>query len=324
MRQVRSARPRSGAAETRRDAARAPARRSGRTSAASGRGDLRSGGFWGGVRARLFAPLAALFSLKHPLFLTGFALAVLVLVLAILATGVIGRTVRAVNETVAAAVVHSGFGIAAVTISGTRHVSNADVRAALGFAPGEPTFMADLYEARERVLRLPWVADVSVRRRYPGAIDVTVTEKVPFARWQTYGGTFIVDAAGGVITTKGADAFARLPLLWGASAPKVAGEMVAAVQAHPLIARHVLAYHYQSERRWNLVLSNGMVVKLPEFGWQKELDELDRMIAERHVLDRNLSSIDLRAPNYYYFDDVKEDNPSEKPADKPAEEGRAI
>lgn len=290
-----------------------------------------------GLVGRLLAPVVDLFSLRHPKFLIGFSLTILVLIVAVLVSGVVGRTIRAVNEAVAAAVVRSGFGITDVAIAGTGHTSNAEVRAALGIGTGEPVFMADLYDARERLLHLPWVADASVRRLYPGRIEVAITERVPYARWQTTSGTYVVDRSGHVITGQGAEKFRRLPLLWGASAPATAADFVETVRRHPAIATHVLAYHLQSERRWNLVLTGFVVVKLPEYGWAKELDELERLIVSNDILNRNLNEIDLRSPTFYYFGNVPVQRQGEgvpgasvaAPAEgavtaKPAEEGRAI
>ena len=44
-----------------------------------------------------------------------------------------------------------------------------------------------------------------------------------------------------------------------------------------------------------------MVVKLPEAGWQKELDTLESLIVDKSILERNLVEIDLRSPAYYFF-----------------------
>lgn len=328
MRQVRVARQ----IEPRRQPERAPARRAGRVapSAAGRRSDAP------GLLGRLFAPVAELFSLRHPMFLMGVVLSVFALVIVILISGVIGRTIRAVDDAVAASLVRSGFGISSIDITGTGHTTNADVRAALGFGVGVPVFYADLYSAREKLLQLPWVADASVRRVYPGKIDVAVVEKVPYARWQTYGGTFVVDRLGRIITNHGTEQFSRLPLLWGAAAPQVAADFIEAVRRHPAIASKVLAYHYQSERRWNLVLNGFVTVKLPEYGWQKELDELERLIVSNDILSRSLNEIDLRSPTFYYFGNVPVQRQTEVPGapvatppdvaapPKATEEGRAI
>ena len=56
-----------------------------------------------------------------------------------------------------------------------------------------------------------------------------------------------------------------------------------------------------SERRWNLILDDGVVVKLPETDWQKELDALEHLIIDKGILERDVIEIDLRSPAQYFF-----------------------
>ena len=55
------------------------------------------------------------------------------------------------------------------------------------------------------------------------------------------------------------------------------------------------------ERRWNLVLDNGVVVQLPEKGWKKELNTLESLIVDKGILERDVTQIDLRSPTTYFF-----------------------
>jgi cell division protein FtsQ len=73
----------------------------------------------------------------------------------------------------------------------------------------------------------------------------------------------------------------------------------------------VKAYQYQSGRRWNLLLDDGVVVKLPEFGWQKQLDVLDHLIVDKGVLEDDIREIDLRSATHYFF--VRKTGEDKKP-----------
>jgi cell division protein FtsQ len=48
-------------------------------------------------------------------------------------------------------------------------------------------------------------------------------------------------------------------------------------------------------------LSDDVVVKLPEEGWQKQLDLLEHLIVDKAILERDISEIDLREPDNYIF-----------------------
>ena len=66
---------------------------------------------------------------------------------------------------------------------------------------------------------------------------------------------------------------------------------------------HISTFHYssQSQRRWNLILDDGVVVQLPEEDWRKQLDVLERLIIDKGVLERDIVQIDLRSPTHYFF-----------------------
>lgn len=105
-----------------------------------------------------------------------------------------------------------------VTVSGNRHLTGAEVRrlAGLGGVPGGGEFGWLYYGGwRARgLLDSPWVAAAQVTRRFPDRVEITVTERVPVARWQDVTGTLESLAADGTVLPGVAQAGA-LPLVHG-------------------------------------------------------------------------------------------------------------
>jgi cell division protein FtsQ len=252
-----------------------------------------------------FAPLARIFT--RPMLALTAGLVILAALAAILAGGYVGRSVRGVHNAVSTTVADAGFGISEIHITGNGRVPAATILAALGMQPGQSIFAADLGSARLRLMALDWIASAEVVRRYPDAIFVTIVEKRPFALWQSppdAGGqtnVAVVERSGGVITTRDVDKFSRLPKLVGAGAPQAAADLVDGVMAHRAIAARIAAYERVSERRWNLILSDGVVVKLPETDWAPQLDVLEHLIVDAGILERDVTEIDLRSPTQYFF-----------------------
>jgi len=200
--------------------------------------------------------------------------------------------------------------IAAVTvrnihISGGQRTPAATIAAALDIRKDQSIFAADLTAARARLLALDWIATAEVVRRYPDSIRVAIVEKRPFALWQVPADAnrsiAVVERNGAVITTSGVEQFARLPKLVGAGAPKAAAELIDAVQSHRAVSARISYYELVSQRRWNLILGDGVVVKLPEQNWNREIDALERLIIDKGVLERDVTEIDLRSPTHYFF-----------------------
>jgi len=247
----------------------------------------------------LLIPLGGLF--RRPILLMSLGLILLAAIAALFASGAVGRTIRGVNNVIDTVMADAGFGISEIHLAGNSRVPPETILAALGMRPGESIFAARLAEARARILALDWIATADVVRRYPDSIFVTVVEKRPFALWQAPQGLAVVERAGGVITTQGVEKFARLPKLVGAGAPEAAADLVEAVMTHRAVSARVALYEYVSQRRWNLHLNDGVVVKLPETGWKKELDSLEHLIVDSGILERDVTEIDLRSPTQYFF-----------------------
>jgi cell division protein FtsQ len=252
---------------------------------------------------RLLRPLLGSFFglFRRPILLMSLGLILFAAIAALFASGAIGRSIRGVNTVIDTVVADAGFGISEIHLAGNGRVPPETILAALGMRPGESIFAARLADARARILALDWIAAADVVRRYPDSIFVTVVEKRPFALWQAPQGLAVVERAGGVITTQGVEKFARLPKLVGAGAPEAAADLVEAVMAHRAVSARVALYEYVSQRRWNLHLNDGVVVKLPETGWKKELDALEHLIVDSGILERDVTEIDLRSPTQYFF-----------------------
>lgn len=261
------------------------------------------------VRDGLFTKLAGRITelFRRPILLMTLGLLIFAVIAALFASGMVGRVIHGVDHAVDTVVADAGFGISEIHLSGNSRVPPETILAALGMKPGESIFAAKLAQARARIMALDWIASADVVRRYPDSIFVNVVEKRPFALWQSpalgngKGGVAVVERSGGVITTQGVEKFARLPKLVGAGAPDVAADLVDAVMTHRATAARVAAYEYVSERRWNLILNDGVVVKLPEAGWRKELDALEHLIVDSGILERDVTEIDLRSPTHYFF-----------------------
>jgi cell division protein FtsQ len=91
-----------------------------------------------------------------------------------------------------------------VTVSGTRRLSEGDVRALVQDLRGANILQVDFAPFRSRVLDSPWVADVSFGRVLPAAVDVQVVERRPLAIARLGQQLYLVDAAGVIIDEYGA------------------------------------------------------------------------------------------------------------------------
>lgn len=267
-----------------------------RTRSSVGRRRRRPSGF-----RRAWISLRACFTPRHPVMWLTACLVLIAVLGALISRGTIARTGDATRKMINAVMADAGFGISSIQITGNHRTNPADVLAALGFAPGQSIFAADIQAARQRLLSLEWVADAQVRRQYPDFIAVTIVEKLPFALWETSNGSYVVERSGRTIGLFDPHSFPRLPVILGDGAPRSAAEIIDRVGAHRATSARIAGYARISDRRWNLILNGDVVVELPEEGWARQLDVLEHLIVDKGILERDVSEIDLRLSDNYFF-----------------------
>lgn len=188
-----------------------------------------------------------------------------------------------------------------IRIEGRDKTPENFLRAALGVSKGDKLLGFSLDAARARVEKLTWVQHATVERHLPGTIVVKLEERRPFAVWQNGGKFQLIDRGGDVVVQqdpgKDADAFKSLPLVVGAGAPEAAAMLLDDLATLPALRSRVVAAVRVGERRWNLHLSNGADVLLPEGAEGPAMTRLMELQTSQALLDRPLQVVDMRLPD---------------------------
>jgi cell division protein FtsQ len=188
----------------------------------------------------------------------------------------------------------AGFRIAAVSLTGQKEVSRAEVLAIAGVTGHVSLLFLDADAARARLMANPWVADAAVLKLYPDRLRISVTERQAFALWQKDGNVSVIAADGTVLEPFIEDRYRDLPLLVGNGAERAGHDFIAILERFPEIRTMLKASIFVAERRWNLRLNNGLDVRLPEAGVEQALERLVALDRDNKLLSRDIVSVDLR------------------------------
>ncbi|GAA0254296.1 cell division protein FtsQ/DivIB [Rhodanobacter caeni] len=93
-----------------------------------------------------------------------------------------------------------------------KHVTPAEVRAAVLPGIGRGFFALDLDSVQKAVAALPWVESVEARKRWPDTLALRIYERQPFARWND---KRLISRQGLVFDAPGAGDMVALPHLQG-------------------------------------------------------------------------------------------------------------
>lgn len=195
-----------------------------------------------------------------------------------------------------------GFRITDIKVNGATTTDSAALLQAIGVQDGEPTFGFSLSGVQQRLQALGPVQSATVERLLPGILEINVTERDAYAIWQTIKSGHVafelIDKNGNVIADQDAATAKRrepsLLLLSGAGAPEQASVLMPELKSQPQVLSHVVAAERIDGLRWNLILKNQTVVKLPTENETAALAQLASLQNSMQLLDRPVESIDLR------------------------------
>lgn len=180
-------------------------------------------------------------------------------------------------------------------------------------------FTVNLNNIREKLIKQPWIKNVSLRRQWPASLDVIITEQTPVAYWNHDG--YISDA-GEVFKPEKIDNKLNLPKLNGPEGHhiNVWKFMNVLYQEMALLEFEVVRLDLDDRRSWQMVVSeykntegknsdgamNYIDVKLGRFETEKRLKRFVRILpslavghgsANNALTNKNIKVIDMRYPN---------------------------
>lgn len=213
----------------------------------------------------------------------------------VLAAGLLGGALLTAAGLGAHQVLHDdGFRIYEVEIHGARRASLPQLRHLADVPVGAHLAAADLDAVRRGVERHPWVAQATVSRAYPSAIEIHVVEHEP-VMLLALDRLWYVDARGRPIKQAHSDDL-DFPVLTGLSAdladrrPELAAAVVQgalrawrACDGQPVAPDGVSEIHHDPQTGYTLVLRSGTRLLLGDDDPTGAFDRLARLVA--HGLD---------------------------------------
>lgn len=186
---------------------------------------------------------------------------------------------------------------AVAIVNPLRKVSQIELESIVNSAMNGGFLSLDIDALRLALEAHPWVADVTVRRYWPGRIEITVVEEVAIARWGQHA---FVNQRGQLLELGDDDELASLPHLSGPE-----GSVEEVMREYRDISELLLAeglkvseFAMDKHKRWRMKLDNGFSVWL---GRQDVLAKVRRFLQiwshDLKARSDEISVIDARYEN---------------------------
>jgi cell division protein FtsQ len=203
--------------------------------------------------------------------------------------------------------------IRAITIEGPfQRVSALQIEEAVSDELSEGFLNANLSVIQERIVALPWIDQANVVRRWPGTLEISVTEQVPAACWGESG---LLNTRGELFVTDARHVPAELPRLSGPEgrSSEVAKKYLSVRERWIPIGLDLRRVHMDARGAWEMTLQNGVEVRLGrrevEDRTELFLDVVANIVSSREA---DIEFVDMRYGNGFTIGWKKDASPDEQ------------
>lgn len=212
-------------------------------------------------------------------------------------SGEISNWLENAEVKVESSLVDAGLIIEEIHIIGQIETTSDDIDKAIDTVHGSPLLAVDIKAIKERVERLSWVKAATISRKLPQSLIVNITEHNPAALWQIDQKLWILSDQGVKITDQQLTAFSQLPMISGSGADNELEGLLFSVSENMDIFNRVETASWIGNRRWDLILKNGIKIMLPETDMRQAWTSLVTLEKQEKLLARNILAIDFRIKN---------------------------
>lgn len=153
----------------------------------------------------------------------------------------------------------------------------------------------------EMKAKLPWINAVVVSRSMPNILNISVTEYEPFAIWQNEGKKYIIDKDGNTVPFEASEEFDKMIILSGNGANTHARSLFNIFAVTSDLSTDVYSATWVGNRRWDIRLENGLLIKLPETNISDAWADLIKLYKMPGSI-AGLKMIDLRIKDKIYLE----------------------
>jgi cell division protein FtsQ len=160
-------------------------------------------------------------------------------------------------------------------------------------------YHADMESINQAIKALPLVDKVDVKRVWPDAVTIKITEQKPIVRW---GDNALLNKQGEILIPENIEAFKNLPLITGPEGQEK--KLLEIMKGVYIVLKdkslQLAEFHVNERRAWRIKLASGLEMQLgrkaPLENMQRFLKTMDLLGAEQLAL---IASVDTRYPNGY-------------------------
>lgn len=209
-----------------------------------------------------------------------------------------GEAVALFERVQGAVIEQPQFMITEIAVPGVSEDLEEQIRTAAFVTLPKSSLEVSVANIRDRIEALDAVERARVQIRPSGVLEIRADERVAVVVWRTASGLQLLDA-GGVRVAEIDSRLRRpdLPLIVGDGASALVPEAMDLLAAAGPISTRIRGLVRVGERRWDLVLDRGQLIRLPETEPAAALGRVLGFQEGEGLLNRDVLVVDMRNPD---------------------------
>jgi cell division protein FtsQ len=190
-----------------------------------------------------------------------------------------------------------GFKLEEVKLKGRKNVKLDDMILSIN---SDNIQLLDLEKIHTELKTNKWIDDLIISRKLPNSLEINIIEKTPIAIYQYKKKLYLVDKNGDTISEDIGN-FKNLIHAIGYNANIHISNLINVLNEYEDIKKNIVYVSRYGDRRWNLVLKNNIVIKLPEGSIKESMEYLKSLYDSQKLFERDIEYIDMRNATRYYI-----------------------
>lgn len=198
-----------------------------------------------------------------------------------------------------------GFKVEEIYINELSLFSIEEIIDQLNFSHGDDIMGIDLSSNKEKLESSFWVSKAKLAIEFPNKINITIYENIPSFIWYNHKQYFAVDDRGKIlkkIDLSELERFSNFIILEGMNARSYIQNLLEFIKIDNKLYQSISHVEWVGERRWNIKLTNDLIVKLPQLNptlaWKHFID----LHREINFFNNKVESIDLRVQDKLFIE----------------------
>ena len=160
-----------------------------------------------------------------------------------------------------------------IQIEGANNSDNKKIAETLDQFKGKSIIFVNRYKMNMSINNLQFIKELKIKKIYPDTVRLEIIEYKPIGILNKKNTKILLTSGGEIIRNYNSSKFKNLPLVYGDKAEKYFSKFYNSLENINFQINLINQFNYFDINRWDIVLKNGKIVKLPIKNYENSLNK---------------------------------------------------